>query len=79
MSSSLPLTDVPPQDSSLQPAPTPRAAGIAGFPENRPASPCTSRRASARAARASICRYHGVWRDTVFLERRRTDDLSPAN
>jgi L-amino acid N-acyltransferase YncA/DNA-binding transcriptional ArsR family regulator len=46
------------------------------FPENR-ASIALHRSAGFRTLgmRERIGRHHGVWRDTVFLERRRTDDL----
>jgi L-amino acid N-acyltransferase YncA/DNA-binding transcriptional ArsR family regulator len=46
------------------------------FPENR-ASIALHQSAGFRTLgmRERIGRHHGVWRDTVFLERRRTDDL----
>jgi L-amino acid N-acyltransferase YncA/DNA-binding transcriptional ArsR family regulator len=46
------------------------------FPENR-ASVALHQSAGFRTLglRERIGRHHGVWRDTVFLERRRTDDL----
>jgi L-amino acid N-acyltransferase YncA/DNA-binding transcriptional ArsR family regulator len=46
------------------------------FPENR-ASIALHQSAGFRTlgVRERIGRHHGVWRDTVFLERRRTDDL----
>jgi L-amino acid N-acyltransferase YncA len=46
------------------------------FPENR-AGIALHRSAGFRTlgVRERIGRHHGVWRDTVFLERRRTDDL----
>jgi L-amino acid N-acyltransferase YncA len=46
------------------------------FPENR-GSIALHQSAGYRTLglRERIGRYHGVWRDTVFLERRRTDDL----
>ena len=46
------------------------------FPENRPAI-ALHRSAGFRTLglRERIGRHHGTWRDTVFLERRRTDDL----
>ncbi len=46
------------------------------FPENR-ASVALHRSAGFRTlgVRERIARHHGVWRDTVILERRRTDDL----
>ncbi|MHA6617249.1 helix-turn-helix domain-containing GNAT family N-acetyltransferase [Pseudonocardia sp. DLS-67] len=46
------------------------------FPENR-AGIALHRSAGFRTLgmRERIGRHHGVWRDTVFLERRRTDDL----
>jgi L-amino acid N-acyltransferase YncA/DNA-binding transcriptional ArsR family regulator len=46
------------------------------FPENR-ASIALHQSAGYRTlgVRERIGRHHGVWRDTVFLERRRTDDL----
>jgi L-amino acid N-acyltransferase YncA/DNA-binding transcriptional ArsR family regulator len=46
------------------------------FPENR-SSIALHRAAGFRTLgmRERIARHHGVWRDTVFMERRRTDDL----
>ena len=46
------------------------------FPENR-ASIALHQSAGFRTLgmRERIGRHHGVWRDTVFMERRRTDDL----
>jgi L-amino acid N-acyltransferase YncA len=46
------------------------------FPENR-AGIALHQSAGFRTLgmRERIGRHHGVWRDTVFLERRRTDDL----
>jgi L-amino acid N-acyltransferase YncA len=45
------------------------------FPENR-ASIALHHSAGFRTlgVRERIARHHGVWRDTVFMERRRTDD-----
>ena len=46
------------------------------FPENR-AGIALHQSAGFRTlgVRERIGRHHGVWRDVVFLERRRTDDL----
>ncbi|GAA3249838.1 hypothetical protein GCM10017691_61170 [Pseudonocardia petroleophila] len=49
------------------------------FPENR-AGLALHRSAGFRTLglRERIGRHHGVWRDTVFLERRRADDRAPT-
>ena len=50
------------------------------FPENR-ASIALHQSAGFRTLglRERIGRHHGLWRDTVFLERRRADDAHPGN
>jgi hypothetical protein len=50
------------------------------FPENR-AGIALHQSAGFRTlgVRERIGRHHGVWRDVVFLERRRTDDLPHSN